>query len=459
MAPLFNFEPRPHRDLSNPYYVAWRQFLQRAEHWSSQEIVDYQLAELQRVVAHAYEHTTGYRALFDEAGAHPSMIRTLDDVRRLPFVTKEMIRDHLEEFSAPVPGRYYVTTGGSTGIPIGMYRDPVSFGKELASKAHQYARIGWREGDRQFVIRGLKIEGEDYVEFVPDFNELRCSTYQFTPETMETYRQYACRYRPQWLRCYPSSGYLFARFLLETGREFPRLQGILCSSEGLYDFQKRALQDAFEGARVFSHYGHYEMAVLAGFCEFQDTYHVLPQYGYAELVDHQGHPVATPGQVGEIVATSFIMSATPFIRYRTQDLAMFLGWSCSACGRPYQVWERIEGRLQEFIVTASGRYLSPTMINMHDDTFDSVKQFQFYQKEVGKVIFRFIPRESCDDRAVETMATKLRWKLGDDVELVMERVADIPLTGRGKHRFLVRELKLSCADSALMRALETRDGR
>ncbi len=457
--PLCNFEPRPHRDLSNPHYVAWRRFLQQAERWSSQKIADYQLAELRRVVAHAYTNTAGYRALFDEAGVHPDEIRTLDDVRRLPFVTKEMIRDHLERFSAPVPDRYYVTTGGSTGIPVGMYRDPVSFGKELASKAHQYARIGWREGDRQFVIRGLKIDGEDHVEFVPDFNELRCSTYQFTPEAMEIYRRYACIYRPQWLRCYPSSGYLFARFLLDTGREFPDLQGILCSSESLYDFQKQTLRAAFPGARVFSHYGHYEMAVLAGFCEFQDTYHVLPQYGYAELVDHQGQPVTTPGQVGEIVATSFIMSATPFIRYRTQDLALFLGWSCPACGRPYQVWERIEGRIQEFIVTAKGRYISPTMINMHDDTFDSVKQFQFYQKEAGKVIFRFIPRGTCDDLTVQTMAAKLRWKLGDDVELVMERVDDIPLTSRGKHRFLVQELKLSCADPALMRALELHDDR
>ena len=455
MSPLSSFDPQPHRDLSNPHYVAWRRFLQDAEHWSAQEIADYQLAELRRVVAHAYEHTAGYRALYDQAGVHPDSIRTLEDVQRLPFVTKEMIRDHLEEFSAPVLDRYYVTTGGSTGIPVGMYRDPVSFAKELASKAHQYARVGWREGDRQLVMRGLKIEGEDHVEFIPDFNELRCSTYQFTPEAMEVYRQYACRYRPQWLRCYPSSGYLFARFLLETGREFPQLQGVLCSSEALYDFQKEALHAAF-GARVFSHYGHYEMAVLAGFCEFRDTYHVLPQYGYAELVDQQGKLVTTPGQVGEIVATSFIMSATPFIRYRTQDLAMFLGWSCPACGRPYQIWERIEGRLQEFIVTRTGRYLSPTMINMHDDTFDPIKQFQFYQKEAGKVVFRFIPREICDERAVEAMAAKLRWKLGEDVELTMERVDQIPLTGRGKQRFLIQELKLAYDDPALAQALEMR---
>ena len=122
------------------------------------------------------------------------------------------------------------------------------------------------------------------------------------------------------------------------------------------------------------------MAVLAGFCEKEDTYHVLPFYGYAELIGKDGRIVTESGQAGEIVGTSFIMSATPFVRYRTRDFAVLKGSECPACGRPYQIWERIEGRLQEFILTAAGRYISMTAINMHDDIFDHIKQFQFFQE-------------------------------------------------------------------------------
>ena len=86
--------------------------------------------------------------------------------------------------------------------------------------------------------------------------------------------------------------------------------------------------------RVFSHYGHYELAVLAGFCEKEDTYHVLPQYGYAELLDSNGKPVTQPGGMGEIVATSFIMHATPIIRYRTRDYAVLKGWQCPVVRTP-----------------------------------------------------------------------------------------------------------------------------
>ncbi|GAH16812.1 unnamed protein product, partial [marine sediment metagenome] len=164
-------------------------------------------------------------------------------------------------------------------------------------------------------------------------------------------------------------------------------------------------------------------------------------------------PVTQPNQIGEIVGTSFIMHATPFIRYKTQDYAKFKGWGCSSCGRPYQIWERIEGRLQELLVTMTERYISVSMINMHDDTYDHIKQFQFYQKEKGKVVFQFIPKQSCNDSIIQDVKARLLAKLGDDTELEMKQVKEIPLTSRGKHRLLVQELDIKYDDPSLRVAL------
>jgi len=434
-----------HKDLKNKNYCDWLGFLKRAESWDAEQIANYQLEEVKRIVRHAYEHSKAYRWMYDDAGVSPEIIKSLEDLREFPIVEKEMIRDALDEFSVDLPGRIYVTTGGSTGIPFGMYRDQLSFSKELASKAHQYHRIGWKEGDRQIVFRGLNITSPDHIQLVQEFNEMRCSSYHLVHESMEAYRQRAFDYKPDWIRCYPSSGYIFAKFLKDTGRPFPAIKGILCASENLYDFQKEILSQVF-GARVFSHYGHYELVVLAGFCEFEDKYHVLPQYGYAELIGADGKSVTEPGQVGEIVGTSFIMHATPFIRYRTRDFAVFRGWHCSSCGRPYQIWDGIEGRLQEFILTGTGRYISMTAINMHDDVFDHIKQFQFFQEEKGRLTFQFIPKASCNEAVVQDMRSRLLLKLGEDFELQMLGVDDIPLTPRGKHRFLIQKLELSYGD-------------
>ena len=145
-----------HADLENARYREWLRFLQDAETWDRERVELHQLQRLQNVVRHAYDHTSAYRRLFNGAGLEPEELRTLNDFRRLPFVTKEAIRDALEEYSAPWPERQYVTTGGSTGIPFGFYRDQLAFARELASKAHQYHRVGWREGDRQLVFRGSR---------------------------------------------------------------------------------------------------------------------------------------------------------------------------------------------------------------------------------------------------------------------------------------------------------------
>lgn len=441
-----------HKDLRNKAYCDWIEFLKSSEGWSRLEIEVHQLQELKKVVRYAYERTTGYRELYDAAGIHPDAIASLDDFRKLPNIEKEMIRDRLEEFSVDAPGRNYITTGGSTGIPTGMYRDDEAFARELASKAYQYYRVGWTEGARQIVFRGLQIPTLDHTEFVEDFNELRCSTYQFGSEWMEVYRQRALEYQPEWIRCYPSSGYVFARYLKDNQKSFPAIKGILCSSEHLYDFQKELFAEVF-GARVFIHYGHYEMAVLAGFCEYEDTYHVLPQYGYAELIGKDGHLVTKPGEIGEIVGTSFTMYCTPFIRYKTQDLAVLKGWGCASCGRPYQIWDRIEGRLQELVVTRKGRLISTSMLNMHDDFYDHINQFQFHQKESGWLVFKYLPKESWEERMVSELKARLMLKLGDDIEVEMKRVDEIHLTKRGKHRLLIQELDLKYDDPSLHQAL------
>jgi phenylacetate-CoA ligase len=434
-----------HRDLENPDYVAWKSILRGADSWSADRIASHQLAELQRVVRDAWDHAPAWRALYERAGVTPDDLRTLDDVARLPLVDKTSVRADLEGFSIAMDGRTRTSTGGSTGIPFELYRDPRAFARELASKAHQYERIGWREGDRQLVLRGLPIETPDHMTLVEPFSELRCSSYHLVPETMERYRQAAFEYGPAWQRCYPSSGHLFAQFLESTGRPFPPLQGILCASENLYDSQKALLARVFR-TRVFSHYGHYELAVLGGFCEHRDTYHLLPQYGYAELVGPGGTAVTGAGRIGEIVGTSFINRGTPLIRYRTGDVARLDGWECAACGRPYQVWSRIEGRLHEFIVTNAGRLISMTALNAHDDTFDDVRQFQYVQERAGEVRLDYVPRGAWDQAVDARIAERLRPKLGSDITLRIRPVETIEVTARGKHRFLVQKLDTAPVD-------------
>jgi phenylacetate-CoA ligase len=432
-----------HKDLNNPYYVEWLDFLKKSEDWTREQIETYQFEQLKKKITYAWDNTKGYRALWSQYGVNPQSLKTLEDINKFPCVSKEDIRDRVDDFTVTVPDMRYITTGGSTGIPFGFYWTSRAFGRELASKAYQYYRIGWKEGEPQIVFRGLPIASLDKIEVFPEYNELRCSSYYMTEEWLGYFIQKALEYKPLWLRCYPSSGFLLARFIKETGCTFPPLRGVLCASENLYDFQKQYMSDVFK-CRVFSHYGHYELAALAGFCEYSDTYHVLPHYGFVQLLDDEDKPVTIHGQVGEIVATSFIMDSTCFVRYRTKDFAVYEGDSCPQCGRPYQLWSAIEGRSQDFFVTKSKRYISIAAINMHDDIFDDIKLFQYYQDTPGIVVFKYVPKETFNDLTIKKIRLKLNLKFEDDIDVFFKEVADTDLvrTKRGKYLYLQQQLKV-----------------
>jgi len=420
-----------HVDLDNPIYMAWRSYLEMTERCHPETFAR---AGVIAALTWAYENTAGYRELYSRAGVSPRDLRDLVDLQRFPTVDKATMSARVGHFSVPLAGRSYVTTGGSTGEPFGFWRDPLTFGRELASKAHQYRRLGWKEGDRQLVLRGLLVDSPDHVVYAEQFNELRCSSYYLTSEWMAHYYERALVYRPQWIRCYPSSGYEFAQWLKATHRPFPPVKGVLCASENLYDFQKGLMAEVF-GGRVFDHYGHYECAILAGYCEHADTYHVLPQYGYAELLDASGAPVTQLGQIGEIVATSFIMHATPFVRYRTGDLAEFAGWGCPECGRHVQLWRRIAGRLQEYLEAVDGRRIYMTAVNFHDSTLWGVLQFQFRQSRPGEAAFLYVAGDGADE---DRMRAGLERKLAG-FELQLQPVEAIERTARGKQLLVVRE--------------------
>lgn len=424
-----------HKDLSNKHYTGMLTFLEYAEKQSQEWIHQYQLHRLKDTVKNAFL-TPGYKALYQ----NKPEINTLDDLSRLPFLTREMLRDDFESFSLPLPGRYKTSTGGSSGIPISLYHTPETFAQELASKAHQYKRIGWKESDKQLTLRGLQIDTPNKTEYVPELNELRCSSFYLVPDQMKIYYELSKTFSPEWLRCYPSSGYLFARWLSDNDLKMS-LKGVLCASEKLYAFQKELMSQVFD-CRVFSHYGNYEFAALAGFCEQSDTYHVMPTYGIVELIDDNGKQVTEIGKVGEIVATSFVARATPIIRYRTGDLAIYGGKHCSDCDRHNTILLDIEGRRWEYIITKSGRKISPAALNNHDDLYKHLRQFRYHQKEIGKVIFCFVPKPDFTSSMLTPLYWKVQKKLGDfeDIEVEMYSAKELPLSIRGKHGFLVQEL-------------------
>lgn len=429
-------------------------FLQQSQWWSKHKLEEYQIQQLTKLLHHAYKNVPYYRRVFDKRGLRPKDIQGFDDLKKLPFLTKQIIQDNLEDLIArnyPKSKLRYITTGGSSGIPMGFYKENgFADGRERAFITTQWNRVGYRLGDKSVVLRGDVVKSAEkgrYWQYNPVSKQLVLSSYHMTDETLPKYIEKIKKFKPDFIQAYPSAITILARFMKENKVEpFPGIKALLCGSENLYLWQRQLLEHVFQ-CRVYSWYGHTEQSVLAGECEKSVYYHVFPEYGFVELIGKDGKRVTRDGEIGEIVATGFNNYVTPFIRYRTADMGVYADPKCN-CGRKYPLLKKVEGRLQEFIITKNNRLISMTAINMHSDVFDNVKQFQFYQDTKEKVVFNIVIKGTYTDRDTNYIQRELYKKLGDDVKLEIRFVEHIPRTKSGKYRFLIQKLPVDFSNSA-----------
>ncbi len=248
-------------------------------------------------------------------------------------------------------------------------------------------------------------------------------------------------FMPDFIAGYPSAVSVLANFMLQNRvGPFRNLKAVLCGSENLYPNLRDLLAKAF-GCRIFSWYGHTERAVLAGECEAGTRYHIFPEYGMVELIGKDGRPITDAGQIGEVVATGLNNFAFPLIRYRTSDLASYSSESCS-CGRAYPLLARVEGRLQEFIVTSDGREVTLTSLvfAQHFKAFSRIRQMQIVQDKAGVIKVRiarlgeYSPGDEAELRRVMLGTVNGR------LEIDFDYVDEIERTAAGKHRFLIQRL-------------------
>ena len=419
-------------------------FLTESQNWTRTKHKDFQVKMLRDLVQHAVTHVPFYRDLYSREGIESREIRSIEDIRHLPMVSKDDLRLHRERIKAenyPASAFQYHTTGGSTAKPVGLYWEADrTVPMEKAFTKRQFDWIGYdMERDRVANIRGIPLSKGKHSEIVAG-KQLRLSSYRMTPSVLDEYVDLINNFQPKVLHAYPSSALILARHLLEHRLSLPSIRIVLCGSEQLFDWHRVILNEAYQ-CRIYSWYGQSEYVALAGECEHSTEYHFYSEYGVTEILKKNGEP-AHPGETGEIVATGFLNFAFPLIRYRMEDLATVSMQDVCECGRPYKRVEKIEGRIQEMIVSKNGNLISMTAINMHDDVFDSIHQFQFYQDTPGYVTLRIVPKRHHTASNEAKILRSLQQKTGDQITIVIKQVDQIEQTPRGKTRFLVQKLPL-----------------
>lgn len=433
-----------HEKLKGHDSVARLHALERSQWWRSEDLERHRLGRLKDMLAYAGRHVPYYRKLFAEIGFDPAAMTALGDLQRLPLLTKPLIRanDLKSEIAGPLK-RY--NTGGSSGEPLIFYMGRERISHDVAAKWR--ATRWWRLdiGDPEIVIWGSPIElgSQDRVRLVRDklLRTKLLPAFEMSPAKIDGFIGEIRAFRPRMVFGYPSALAHIARHAAASAQRLDDL-GIrvaFVTSERLYEEQRAQIAAAF-GCAVANGYGGRDAGFIAHECPWGGM-HISAEDIIVEIVDAEGR-VLPAGESGEIVVTHMATREFPFVRYKTGDVGILDDEECE-CGRCLPMLKEIQGRTTDFVVAADGTVMHGLALIYIVRDLAGVRQFKIVQESLGLTRVLLITDAGFDAGSVKAIEQGFKARLGQAVQVVVERVGDIPPEKSGKFRYVVSRVQLA----------------
>ena len=408
------------------------------QQWDEEEILRYQEKQLEILLAHCYRHVPFYRNWFNERGLSHKDIQSLDDLKKLPIIDKQVLRESGSDFvadNAPFFNTGTARTSGSTGAPLTLIVDESARAFERALSALHLLWLRQDASDRIAYLNPRPVSRPSrLVPLVSRSNELRLTFRAMDDNRMARAVQLLQRFKPDIISAWPSSLYMIARWMKRHGKKLQSPRFLVTSSENLYPHVRSFLEEFFQ-ARLSDYYGQEESVVFAMQCENPGPYHLQMLLGIPELLPKGNDQY-------EVVGTGLHNFAMPLLRYRTGDLVQSNESECQ-CGRSFADIGSIGGRESEFIVTPENKVVSPLLLNYCFHDLDEVREAQLIQEERNLLRVLVVPWQKISPETSQALLSSIRSTLETDSMNIMLEQADKLCENEGcKTPFIMSSLKL-----------------
>ena len=424
--------------------------LEKTQWLAYKEVARLQQRNLRAILKHAYETFPYYRRVFKDRGLSLDDVKCVDDLVKLPILTKADVRRHYWDLvsrtfpkSDLVP---YVSGGTGDQIRFFVTREQQSW--EIAAEFRAYGWAGHRFGDKCVVFWGSPIDLAKYESMVKRFT--RClervvvlNTYVLSDKVLEKYACLMRRFNPEIIRGYASSVYMMAKYILERNIDYVHPRAVITSAETLLDYMRKTIEEAF-GCPVFDYYGSREIGAIAAECEMHTGYHISAENVVLEFVRDGEHVGA--GEDGVILVTSLRNFGMPFIRYAIGDVGKLSDDVCS-CGRGLPLMSSIEGRVSQFmavydkqlkrIVPVSTGAPGPfSMILMHVP----IENYRIIQERLDRIVIKAVKGKGYLPKHTDLIVAHVRKFLGDNITVEVEFVDHLPPLPSGKRSVFISKI-------------------
>lgn len=428
--------------LNFPTFLNTYVFLKESQWWKKERIEKYQLLQLKKLLHNSYKNVPYYKKLLNECNLNPANINSLQDLQNIPFLTKDIVRQNLENLKAtnyPQHKFEYFSTGGSTGQPLQFFIEKgVYFAKMMA-----YGKIQNEWTNHHFFDKYVTIIGQKELFKYGRFGRtLNLSSFNMNDEDIPIFIQKIRALKPKHILSYPSSLTKLACYMKKNNLNFfPSVKSVLCIAETLYPWQRTLIEEKFK-CRVYERSCQRESVAFGIQCKNTNYFHMFPQFGIVELIGKDGKQIKNEDEIGEIVGTGLHNYNFPFIRYKTGDLGVYTSQQCS-CGCHYPLLKRIEGRTQEFALSKTNQPIPLTgTYDLVAKSSQNIKECQFYQDTAGTLILNIVKTQNFTDNDNQMIQKNFHKLFGNRLDLTIRFVDHIPLTSSGKYQFLIQKLPI-----------------
>ncbi len=419
--------------------------LENSSSWSLEKLEAFQLKELKRLLQHAETQVPYWRKVFEEVGFSPDSISSVEDLRKLPLLTKEIINQQNDRCIAEnYRGKTWSkTTGGSTGIPLSFHYTPHSYDWRVATTRRGYSWAGCYNGKKQLHIWGVVLGKQSKITRLKEkvhqliFKQKYLNCFDWGENIMEDALNKLASFKPETIIAYTNPLYEWARFCKRRDVIPFSPKSIITGAEKLHPFQRELISEVFR-CPVFNTYGSREFMLMASECDQHNGLHVHMENILIEILHPNGSP-AEPGEIGDIVVTDLHNYGMPFIRYKIGDMGMWAKEPCS-CGCAHPLLKDIVGRSLDMLYGVDGRRVPGEFFPHMLKDFPIIRQFQVVQKKRDQLLIKLILCDRQSNWGQSEVEREIKQIMGEGMKCKFEIVDEIPLTRTGKFRVTLSEI-------------------
>ncbi len=430
--------------LKRPKVLQYYKQFQSMQYNSYNSRQEKQEQQLRKIIDYIYENIPYYKKLFNKISINPKNINTLKDLEKLPILTKKIIKQNWQDF---VPRNInkikYLngSTGGSTGEPLKYRMSKEDYERGVALLYNGWGYGGYKLGNKVAIIAGSSLIPATTSEVKNKIQEffLNCrhySSFGMNDKNLFKYFYNINKWKPDFIRGYASSIYLFAKFIRDNNLKTDfQLKGIFTTAEKLFDKQRKLIERILN-VKVFDNYGLNDGGISAYECENHDGMHIDTQRAILEIVNKNGKQVIN--QVGKILATNLYNNVLPFIRYDTGDMGIIDNKNCN-CHRETLLLREISGRITDFL-KINNIFIGSPVLTVLMGKFD-IEQYQIIQNNLTSITIKIIKGTTYDEEKNEKYIKKSLYDHVGKFDIIFEYVVSIHIVDGKKYKFIINNSK------------------